>query len=188
MGHRRPKNLKDYLVREKCDYHPNEDGTEEEPLPPRPNRCIHKPTKKHPVCEVCPKMDTSGKIKVNSTTTKETKTNIFCGSSNIVYCLECTCCGKRYIGETQRTLQERISEHIADVEHKRYEKSEVAFHFNKPGHKKDKDMKVYILEFIYEHPLSKRANKLRKSIEWKWVQRLRTLIPLGMNIMENRFG
>ena len=188
VGHRRPKNLRDLLVRAKVDYHPENDSEGGEEKVPRTNSCVHKPTKKHPVCEVCPKMDKSGKMSINKNCSKETKTNIHCGSSNIVYCIECKCCGKRYVGETQRTLQDRISEHIGDVEHKRYEKSEVAYHFNRPGHKKDKDMKVYILEFIYEHPLSKRANKLRKTIEWKWVQRLKSLVPNGMNIMENRYG
>ena len=83
---------------------------------------------------------------------------------------------------------ERIKEHLADILHKRYDKSEVAYHFNQPGHKGKADVKVYILEFIFDHPLSKRANKLRKTIEWNWIQRLKSIIPLGMNIMESRYG
>ena len=182
IGHRRPKNLKDLLCSAKVDYHPEAGETSETSRPTVVNTCIEKD------CKVCPKIDKSGKITINKNTSRETKKNIVCSSSNVIYCIECKCCGKRYVGETKRTLQKRITEHIKDIEHKRYGKSEVAYHFNKPGHKQDKDMKVYILEFIYEHPDSKRANTLRKTIEWKWIQRLKSIIPHGMNIMENRYG
>ena len=95
---------------------------------------------------------------------------------------------KRYIGETYRSVGERVSEHLKDIEHKRYGKSEVAYHFNQAGCTDIQNIKVYILDFVYEHPESKPANKLRKNIEWNWIQRLRTTIPLGMNIMESRYG
>ena len=180
-GYRRPKNLRDYLCRAKTDYHPEKDGDTPDPIY-RPNVCTIEN------CEICPKIDKSGKIAINGHETKNTKYNINCQSSNIVYCIECKCCNKRYIGETKRTLHERIKEHIADIAHRRYEKSEVAYHFNRPGHKRKEDVKVYILEFVYEHPASKIANKIRKNLEWDWVQRLKTIIPLGMNIMEARFG
>ena len=104
----------------------------------------------------------------------------------MVYCIECTCCGKRYIGETKRDLH--FTEHLKDIEFKRYGKSEVAYHFNRPGHNRMDDVKVYILEFVYEHPESKHANKLRKTLEWNWIQRLKCVVPQGMNIMEKGFG
>ena len=138
--------------------------------------------------EICPLLDRSGKIEISSKLKKETKTNIFCKSSNVVYCIECKCCGKRYVGETYRDIKFRIKEHIGDMDHKRYDKSEVAYHFNRPDHNKHHDMKVYILDFIYEHPESKRGTKLRKSIEFSWIQRLKTLVPMGMNILESRYG
>ena len=60
-----------------------------------------------------------------------------------------------YIGETYRAVGERISEHLKDIEFKRYGKSEVAYHFNQPGCTDINNIKVYILEFVYEHPESK---------------------------------
>ena len=81
-----------------------------------------------------------------------------------------------------------MTEHLKDIEFKRYKKSEVAYHFNQPGHGRMDDVKIYVLEFVYEHPLSKHANKLRKTLEWNWIQRLKSVVPRGMNIMEKGFG
>ena len=182
-GYKRPKNLRDILVRSRTNFNP-EDWIKKEEEGPKINTNICK----DPTCDICPRLDRTGKIEVTSKLKKETKTNIFCKSSNVVYCIECKCCGKRYVGETYRDIKFRIKEHIGDIDHKRYDKSEVAYHFNRPDHNKHHDMKVYILDFIYEHPESKRGTKLRKSIEFSWIQRLKTLVPMGMNILESRYG
>ena len=42
-------------------------------------------------------------------------------------------CKKRYIGETERTLKDRLSEHIGYVRTKKLEKT-TGNHFNLPGH------------------------------------------------------
>ena len=42
-------------------------------------------------------------------------------------------CKKRYIGETERTLKDRLSEHIGYIKTKKLEKS-TGNHFNQPGH------------------------------------------------------
>ena len=55
--------------------------------------------------------------------------------------------------------------------------SDVPYHFNSDKHCGIDDMKVYILDFIYEHPDSKRAGSLRSTIEFNWIQTLRTQAP-----------
>ena len=52
----------------------------------------------------------------------------------------------------------------------------------------DKDMKVYILDYVYEHPESKRALKLRHLIEFNWIYRLGTQAPRGLNTMDSVYG
>ena len=42
-------------------------------------------------------------------------------------------CKKSYIGETERTLKDRLSEHIGYIKTKKLEKS-TGNHFNQPGH------------------------------------------------------
>ena len=75
-----------------------------------------------------------------------------CQSYNIVYMLQCTkerCKNKinhRYIGETERTLKDRISEHIGYINTKMLSEP-AGDHFNSAGHSKS-DMKVFILEKV----------------------------------------
>ena len=50
-----------------------------------------------------------------------------------VYSIPCTC-GKQYIGETGRSFQIRLKEHIADIKHNRVKKSALAEHYHHTGH------------------------------------------------------
>ena len=49
-------------------------------------------------------------------------------------------------------------------------------------------MKFYIVDFIYIHPDSKRAGILHNKLEFDWIHRLQTVAPMGMNILDNRYG
>ena len=63
-------------------------------------------------CGVCPFIK-EGKI-IQATATnykKDITTNGDCFSSNIIYLLGCRKCPQQYIGEMERTLKERFSEH-----------------------------------------------------------------------------
>ena len=183
-GYKRPKNLRDHLGRASCNFNPEEWVKKEGEDRPKVNTNLWT----DPECKVCPLLEKSGKIPISNQLQRDTKINVSCKSSNVVYCIDCKHCGKRYVGETYRDVGIRISEHDGDIRHKRYENSEVAYHFNQDGHSGPKDMRVYILDFIYEHPQSKRGTKLRKSIEFSWIQRLKTMVPSGMNILESRYG
>ena len=92
----------------------------------------------------------------------------------------------KYVGQTKRKIKDRLREHIYGI--KNQKEGDVSYHFNTNGHRGTKDMKVYILDFIYEHPESKRAQTLRNTIEFNWVHRIGTNAPKGMNILDNRYG
>ena len=49
------------------------------------------------------------------------------------------------------------------------------------------DMRVHILDFIYAHPETKRAQSLRNTT-FNWIHKLRTQSPMGMNTLDNRYG
>jgi len=51
----------------------------------------------------------------------------------VVYRIPCEC-GKVYIGETRRSMQERIKEHDRDIRLARTQTSAVSEHVNKTGH------------------------------------------------------
>ena len=67
-----------------------------------------------------------------------------CTSTCHVYCIKCTRCGKLYIGETCRQINNRFWEHLRNVEHKIHEHEghtddadrNVSKHFSLPDHSK----------------------------------------------------
>ena len=59
----------------------------------------------------------------------------------------CTKCQDQYIGQSERTLQKRFSEHRDYVKHEKLEKA-TGWHFNKKGHELH-HMKVTILEKVH---------------------------------------
>ncbi|VDI35696.1 Hypothetical predicted protein [Mytilus galloprovincialis] len=56
-----------------------------------------------------------------------------CQLVNLIYGLHCEKCNHYvYVGETERSLNERIKEHLADIRHDR--DTAVAEHFNQEDH------------------------------------------------------
>ena len=78
-----------------------------------------------------------------------------------------------YVGETERTIAERLKEHLADVRHER--NKAVAVHFNEPDHDIS-DFQIVILEKCAD-----RSRYYRKIRELFWIERLNTIIPSGLN-------
>ena len=90
-------------------------------------------------------------VKSTSTNTHvDINTSVNCKSANIIYCISCTKCRMQYIGESERSLQERFSEHRA-----------TGNHFNLPGHGAS-DMLVTILEKV--HSLDPLVRKQREEL------------------------
>jgi hypothetical protein len=99
-----------------------------------------------------------------------------CVSKGVVYCIFCTKCNAIYVGETGRRLADRTREHLNDISHNRYNKSDVARHFNLSNHSLH-DFNVCGL--VYCNNTSD-----RKSIESNIIKKLGTFIPLGLNQQE----
>ena len=105
IGSRRNRRLQDILVHSSIPL-PHKRGKQGK----RINKCPKT------ACIYCDSMD---KIcHIYSYTTKqsyESKFNICCQSSNLVYCLQCNTCGKQYVGQTKRKLLERLREHFNNI-------------------------------------------------------------------------
>jgi hypothetical protein len=92
-----------------------------------------------------------------------------CKSQGVVYLISCSKCNEHYIGETERSANKRLSEHIYGINSFKYNiaksisnldnKSEVAIHFNKTGHFTQRDLKFYIITKDLKNMIE------RKSIE-----------------------
>lgn len=112
--------------------------------------------------------------------------NVTCKSSNLIYCLSCKQCGQQYVGQTQQTLMKRVYAHIYSINTKG--ETSVARHFNMHAHNGVSDLKTHVLEFVHSHPDKKETQSIRDTLELKWIHRLRTVFPSGMNVMDTRFS
>ena len=86
-------------------------------------------------CPICPFVKEEKVIKRNNCTWK-INSEITCQTQNLVYMIKCTkegCKENIYIGESERSMKERIQEHIQYI--KSENKSQATgYHFNQPGH------------------------------------------------------
>ena len=77
-----------------------------------------------------------------------------CNSDHVIYVISCDKCGSIYVGQTFRTIRERFLEHRSNVNHYKNHpdaepRSQVAVHFNLPGHSKD-NMKISGIYYIMD--------------------------------------
>ena len=136
-AYKRPKNIRDKAIRSKVP-----------PLPTaRPKRELPG-MKTCRGCPICPFVKTGKTIKATASKyIAEISKQLDCKSRNIIYCITCKKCKMQYIGETDRSLQDRFSEHKGYVANHRLHKA-TGHHFNLPGHKIS-DMEVSIVEKIF---------------------------------------
>ena len=101
-------------------------------------------------CTICPWVR-EGKVAVSTAPNckyrKEITSHLCCQSRNILYLIECNKCRLQYIGETDRSLKERFSEHKGYVTNKILKQATGA-HFNLPGHSVD-NMMVMAIQKIF---------------------------------------
>ena len=87
------------------------------------------------------------------------------------------------MGKRKNTLMQRFGSHWTDIKNPN-PKTDVGKHFNLPRHTGGENIELFILDFIHAHPNSGFALSLRNEIEFHWIQRLRTMIPFGINTMD----
>ena len=130
---------------------------------------------RHPYCKCCRAM--SRKIRVTSSSNHRshpTPKHTNCTSNCVVYLLECTKCnkGNQYVGQTKKTLQERMGGHRQASTIKT--NLPLYKHFaGKSNHDFERDTRVTILEKTTEGRLLAR--------ESHWIITLDTVYPKGLN-------
>ena len=125
IAYKRQKNIKDYVVRAK--------------IPPtltkNPRRKIPGMRKCGRQCHVCPYIKEEKEIQCGEVKWKLNKP-LNCNAKNVIYMIECSKCHSKYIGETERELKDRISDHKTYIRSKKLNQP-VGEHFNLPGHSID---------------------------------------------------
>ena len=100
-------------------------------------------------CPACPYIATGKTFSATSTNFKmDLATPMDCSTRNICYAITCSVahCRQQYIGQSGRSLKERLSEHLNYID-KNVEAT--GRHFNLPGHSKW-DLKATVLEKVHD--------------------------------------
>lgn len=100
---------------------------------------------------------------------------------NVIYAAECTNHNLIYVGMTSDQLNHRFNRHRSDIIHYPY-RCELPKHFKIHGCDFNKDLKVSILEKVK----GGKATLLRQ--EDKWIMRMDTVAPNGLNSAVSEFG
>ena len=176
LSYRRPKNLRDHLVRAKL----KSDATS---APRGSYKCN---SRRH--CNTCSHIldrdDTVTFTNTNKTFT--IKQRLDCNSTNIIYAIQCKTCTQngndncQYIGQTGRRLRDRLNEHRRDIINRKTDKSGVAEHFCKPGHSVND---LQILPLLQMH---NERETVRRAKEQYFIGLANTLTPNGMNRTTDR--
>lgn len=131
------------------------------------------------VCYTCDSLKCSTTFRSNVKGNHyQIQSNLNCGSSNIIYLVECDLCGMQYVGETQRTLRNRINQHRSAI--RTGKRSIIALHFQTPGHSFE-NFKVTPIEQLHNDDDLMTATKLRRLREQYWISKLDTAFPNGLN-------
>ena len=166
LAYKRPNNIKSFLIKAKVFNNKNRTS----------QRVLNGMKKCTKQCPLCPYVN-EGKSIQSDNFTWFIRKNLNCQSKNVIYMIECNLdkCKQRYIGESERRLTLRISEHLGYIRNKIYSKN-TGFHFNQPGHS-EANLTVTILEKV-----KKLDTAYRKEREHTLIRKFNTFYK-GMNRM-----
>lgn len=107
--------------------------------------------------------------------------HINCKSINIVYLITCKKCGKQYVGQTGRSLADRINDHLSRIRTRK--STPVGLHFNLSNHS------ISDIEFTAIEQVSMCGNptKILLIKETTWQHLLQTSFPLGFNNLKPEY-
>ena len=78
-------------------------------------------------CKTCSHINETNKIYDKNNNPIPLNNNLNCQSKDIIYVIECSQCGIRYVGETTQKLKDRINRHRSDINTE--QDKPVAIHF-----------------------------------------------------------
>lgn len=165
VAFRRPRNLRDLLVRAMITTPATSSNTGSAPCNNRRCKCCEEIV----TCRSFTSKHTGRKYNIRA--------EITCKSKNLIYLISCRKCGTQYVGETEQTLHARMNGHRSDIRTRKTEKP-VAAHFCQPDHCLG-DLEVRGIEKINHGGTLKRRER-----ESYWIFTLETLAPTGMNLEE----
>lgn len=103
--------------------------------------------------------------------------SLSCKSSSIIYLITCRKCNMQYVGETNRKLAERLTDHRSNI--KNLKATPIGVHFNSANHS-FLDIHAVAVEQVDN---SGRSTAVRRRREQFWQEKLSTKHPWGLNEM-----
>ena len=105
-------------------------------------------------------------------------------SANVIYAAECAKCHMVYVGQTKQKLYQRFTGHRSDTS-LRPDRCELAEHYADPTItcNFESDLRIHILQKNVSGPRS-----TREAEEDKWIMKLGTLAPNGLNTKLSEYG
>ena len=176
FGQRRNKNLADHLV------HASTKTTDK-----TQSNGARNPCKRLKTCRYCPLIDKSDNL-ISTTSGRKfyNMTNVNCQSSNLIYVITCKNCGIQYVGQTKKRILQRFQGNIFDISHDN--DTTVARHFNRCPSESSPSlvngMIINVATFIPASPDTRESKLMRDREEKRWMHRLQTITPLGLNLMD----
>lgn len=138
-------------------------------------------------CKTCKHLKETNSVRDKNDAKIYLKHQLNCQSREIVYLIECSNCGIKYVGETTQKLKDRINQHRSDIN--RNQDTVVSEHFNQrcigtkflqvvPLEKVDRNVPApYTVMGLLE-----RGDLVRfYQREQYWIRKLNTLFPCGLN-------
>ena len=101
--------------------------------------------------------------------------NMKCSSTNLIYLITCKRCRIQYVGETSRSLRDRLADHRSNIA--THKNTPIALHYNSFNHTIN-DLSAIAIELIPQDPLPRSLRRRREQI---WQKLLRTKFPDGLN-------
>jgi hypothetical protein len=109
----------------------------------------------------------------NKTVNHDILSDFNCASSNLLYVISCMKCCNLYVGQTRRTLRERLTNHRSNIHLKTH--TSISIHFNLPTHSISDLIITPILD------ISSLTDPDRIKMEYKYMSLLGTFYPKGLN-------
>ena len=176
FGLRRNKNLANCLVRASSNLNDK-----------KPRRhTVSNPCNRPLNCRYCQRLNKTKKITSSDKLRSfDPLKHVNCQSSNLIYLITCKNCGIHYVGQTKNRLLTRFQGHYQDIKTKN--DTTVARHFNRcPPNNPDsfKGIMITILSFMHSASDSPLSQQERDREEKRWMHRLSTIVPKGLNLMD----
>lgn len=140
---------------------------------------------RQPNCKTCPHLMETTSITTTDNKVIHVKDSLNCQTEGLVYAIQCSNCNIIYVGETSRTLHDRLTQHRSSINTKK--DTQVAIHFNEacpdinylkiiPLESVPRQIRNTFMDLTAKEDL---LRLLRK--EQYWIKKLNSFAPIGLN-------